>query len=121
MVPDKSEQLRLNFSSGSDNERNCFREGYDIESLARPTFLEFSAGAGLVREGLKPAWAGVESEYRGSHLFRHSLASQMLKHGASLLEIGDLLRHRRPDTTRIYAKVDLVSLRSIAPWPGGIR
>ena len=66
--------------------------------------------------------AGVESEYRGSHVFRHSLATQMLKHGASLPEIGDLLRHRHPDTTRIYAKVDLVSLRSIAlPWPGGNR
>ena len=66
--------------------------------------------------------AGVESEYRGSHVFRHSLATGMLNHGASLHEIGDLLRHRRPDTTRIYAKVDLVSLRSIAlPWPGGSR
>jgi site-specific recombinase XerD len=66
--------------------------------------------------------AAVESEYRGSHVFRHSLATGMLNHGASLEEIGDLLRHRRPDTTRIYAKVDLVSLRSIAlPWPGGSR
>jgi len=66
--------------------------------------------------------AGVESEYRGSHVFRHSLATGMLNQGASLDEIGDLLRHRRPDTTRIYAKVDLVSLRSIAlPWPGGSR
>lgn len=66
--------------------------------------------------------AGVESEYRGSHVFRHSLATGMLNHGASLDEIGDLLRHRRPDTTRIYAKVDLLSLRSIAlPWPGGSR
>jgi len=66
--------------------------------------------------------AGVESAYRGSHLFRHSLATTMLKHGASLPEIGDLLRHRRPDTTAIYAKVDLVALRSIAlPWPGGDR
>ena len=46
--------------------------------------------------------AGVESEYRGSHVFRHSLATQMPKHGASLPEIGDLLRHRHPDTTRIY-------------------
>src|ERR1035437_3213988 len=51
--------------------------------------------------------AGVESEYRGSHVFRHSLATGMLNHGASLDEIGDLLRHRRPDTTRLYAKVDL--------------
>jgi site-specific recombinase XerD len=66
--------------------------------------------------------AGVESKYRGSHMFRHSLATLMLNNGASLPEIGDLLRHRRPDTTRIYAKVDLVSLRSIAlPWPGGNR
>jgi site-specific recombinase XerD len=66
--------------------------------------------------------AGVESEYRGSHVFRHSLATGMLNNGASLPEIGDWLRHRRPDTTRIYAKVDLVSLRSIAlPWPGGSR
>jgi site-specific recombinase XerD len=66
--------------------------------------------------------AGVESEYRGSHVFRHSLATGMINHGASLDEIGDLLRHRRPETTRIYAKVDLASLRSIAlPWPGGGR
>jgi integrase len=66
--------------------------------------------------------AGVKSAYRGSHLFRHSLATEMLKQGASLAEIGDLLRHRRPDTTAIYAKVDLAPLRSIAlPWPGGGR
>lgn len=66
--------------------------------------------------------ASVESTYRGTHLFRHSLATHMLAQGASLPEIGDVLRHRRPDTTTIYAKVDLVSLRSIAlPWPGGVR
>lgn len=66
------------------------------------------------------ATASVESACRGAHLFRHSLATHMLAQGASLPEIGDVLRHRRPDTTTIYAKVDLVSLRSIAlPWPGG--
>lgn len=66
--------------------------------------------------------AGVESAHRGSHLFRHSLATQMLNSGVSLPEIGDLLRHRRPDTTTIYAKVDVASLRTIAlPWPGGSR
>lgn len=64
--------------------------------------------------------AGVESACRGAHLFRHSLATQMLTQGASLREIGDVLRHRHPDTTAIYAKVDLASLRSIAlSWPGG--
>ena len=83
-------------------------------------FASSMAIASLVDRALKKA--GVESAYRGSHVFRHSLATTMLNHGASLYEIGDLLRHRRPDTTAIYAKVDLVSLRSIAlPWPGGGR
>jgi len=66
--------------------------------------------------------AGVESVRRGSHVFRHSLATRMINSGSSLPEIGELLRHRHPDTTRIYAKVDLTSLRTIAlPWPGGNR
>jgi integrase/recombinase XerD len=44
----------------------------------------------------------------------------MLRQGASLAEIGQLLRHQHPDTTRIYAKVDLPALRQLAPpWPGG--
>jgi integrase/recombinase XerD len=44
----------------------------------------------------------------------------MLGHGASLSEIGELLRHRSPQTTAIYAKVDLASLATLAlPWPGG--
>jgi site-specific recombinase XerD len=46
----------------------------------------------------------------------------MLRKGASLLEIGEILRHRSPQTTAIYAKVDLDSLRPLAfAWPGGVR
>lgn len=57
---------------------------------------------------------------RGSHAFRHSLATGLLKSGATLTEIGQLLRHQDHDTTRIYAKVDVNSLRALAqPWPGG--
>ena len=56
--------------------------------------------------------AGVDSPRKGAHLFRHSLAADMLRHGASLEEIGELLRHQSPDTTAIYAKVDLVALRT---------
>jgi site-specific recombinase XerD len=64
--------------------------------------------------------AKIESPRKGSHQFRHSLASTMLQQGSSLSEIGELLRHRSPDTTAIYAKVDLRSLSSLAlPWPGG--
>jgi site-specific recombinase XerD len=46
----------------------------------------------------------------------------MLRQGASLVEIGELLRHQHPNTTTIYAKVDLAALRILAlPWPGGER
>lgn len=66
--------------------------------------------------------AGIDSPRKGAHQFRHALASQMLRQGASLSEIGELLRHRSPETTRIYAKVDLVALRPLAlPWPGGVQ
>jgi integrase len=67
--------------------------------------------------------AGIERVARkGAHLFRHSLATQLLRAGASLTEIGQVLRHQNQDTTRIYAKVDVGSLRAIAlRWPGGAR
>jgi site-specific recombinase XerD len=62
--------------------------------------------------------AGLEPPRKGAHTLRHALACTMLRHGASLAEIGQILRHRSPDTTAIYAKVDLVSLRALAPaWP----
>jgi len=79
-----------------------------------------AAISGIVRRALRDA--GVQSPTKGAHQFRHALATQMLRRGASLREIGDVLRHRRPHTTTIYAKVDLVALRSLAlPWPGGVR
>lgn len=59
-----------------------------------------------------------------SHLFRHSLASRLLRQGASMDEIAEVLRHRSPSTTAIYAKVDFETLRSVARrWPvsGGVR
>ena len=74
----------------------------------------------MVRHALERA--GIDSPRKGAHQFRHALACQMLKQGASLSEIGDLLRHRSPQTTAIYAKVDLDSLASLAlSWPGGAR
>lgn len=56
-----------------------------------------------------------------AHRLRHTAASQLLAAGASLVEIGQLLRHRSQLTTAIYAKVDTEALRTIArPWPGGV-
>ena len=64
--------------------------------------------------------AGISGYARqGAHIFRHSLASELLRSGASLSEIGQLLRHKSHDTTRIYAKVDIEGLRKLSlPWPG---
>lgn len=66
--------------------------------------------------------SGVQSTTRGSHQFRHTIGNQMLAKGASLAEIGEVLRHESPDTTFIYTKVDLGALRPLARhWPGGAR
>lgn len=67
--------------------------------------------------------AGIQGvAHKGSHLFRHSLATSLLRAGASLTEIGQVLRHQDHDTTRIYAKVDIDSLRTLSlRWPGGVR
>lgn len=57
-----------------------------------------------------------------AHRLRHSAATGMLRAGASLPDIGQVLRHRRALTTAIYAKVDHDALRSIArAWPGSAR
>lgn len=65
--------------------------------------------------------AGINAPTAGTHQFRHGLATEMLRQGASLGEIGDLLGHRHPQTTKIYTKVDLNALRTLAlPWPGGV-
>lgn len=55
-----------------------------------------------------------------AHRLRHTAATEMLRAGGSLAEIGQVLRHRRAQTTAIYAKVDGRALRALArPWPGG--
>ncbi len=62
--------------------------------------------------------AGISAPIRGSNLLRHSLASSLLRRGATFKEIADLFGHRSLKTTAIYAKVDLAALREVAlPWP----
>ena len=71
----------------------------------------------IVRRAL--AQAGVHRSGRGAaHLFRHGLATKMIRHGASMPEISEVLRHRSQNTTAIYAHVSFDALRSVAlPWP----
>lgn len=62
--------------------------------------------------------AGISPPHQGAHLLRHSLATHMLRRGASMAEVGQIMRHRSTQTTEIYAKVDLRTLRELAqPWP----
>ena len=83
-------------------------------------FLGSWSIAQLVRRNL--ARAGIQAPTQGAHQFRHALATEMLQHGASLAEIGDVLRHHSLETTKIYTAVNLDSLRALAlPWPGGVR
>ena len=87
-----------------------FKGGQVINNILRDAFA---------RTGLKPP-----APYVGSHVLRHSLAVNLVQRGASLEEIGDMLRHRSRGSTMIYARLDIDGLRSIArPWPvaGGVQ
>jgi site-specific recombinase XerD len=85
----------------------------------RAPFRAFAPGVVPLIVGRALDRAGVVRPSRGAaHLLRHSVATSMLRQGASLQDIGALLRHRSIETTQIYAKVDVLALRQIAqPWP----
>ena len=88
-----------------------------VQAPFRP-FVSASEIAGIVARAV--ARTGIEGVPTGSHLFRHSLATAMLRGGANLELVGTVLRHRSPGTTAIYAKVDITMLEAVAqPWLGG--
>jgi site-specific recombinase XerD len=79
-------------------------------------FAGASTVSTIVRRALERA--GLNPPKKGAHVLRHSLATGMLQSGASMAEIGEILRHRSPNTTEIYAKVDFAGLSLLAqPWP----
>lgn len=66
--------------------------------------------------------AGIDPPIAGAYVFRHTLASRLVRRGASLKEVADCLGHRNLDTTTIYTKLDLPALRDVAlPWPECLR
>jgi integrase/recombinase XerD len=136
----KAGQLSVRGKSGERNDLPLSREvGKAIAaylrrgrppSTSRRVFLRAKAPIGgfrgpcgvgsIVRHCLQRA--GVDAPTYGAHQFRHGLATELLRQGASLGEIGELLGHRSPQTTKIYTQVDLEALRTLAlPWPGGAR
>lgn len=93
----------------------------------RAPHLAFKNGQ-IINAILKDALAATGQKpvtpYVGSHLLRHSLATRLVNAGASLDEVGDVLRHRSRSSTMVYARLDIEGLRSIAQaWPlvGGVR
>jgi integrase len=84
---------------------------------APDTGLSTTGIAGIVHAACKRA--GLPKT--GPHRLRHTAATEMLRAGASLSDVGQVLRHRDADTTAIYAKVDRHALAAlIQPWPGGL-
>jgi len=92
---------------------------------SRAVFLRVRAPAGALSAGgvisvVAQACRRAGVPVVGAHRLRHTAATEMLRAGASLPEIGQVLRHRRLRTTAIYAKVDRGALRDLArPWPQG--
>jgi integrase len=75
--------------------------------------------AGIVARVLQRG--GFTDVPSGAHMFRHSLATGLLRTGSNLDVIGTILRHRSPETTAIYAKIDVTMLSQVAqPWPGDV-
>lgn len=80
--------------------------------LAGPAAIGHIVRLAFARAGFRPACRGA------AHMFRHGLATTMIRHGASMAEIAEVLRHRSQDSTAIYAKVAFETLRGVArPWP----
>lgn len=92
----------------------------------REVFLKILAPLGpMTSQGLYSMVAarmsrlGIQAPHRGPHILRHACAGHLLERGLSLKEIGDHLGHRSPESTRIYAKVDLQGLREVAAFDLG--
>jgi len=100
-----------------DRPRCSSRRVFLCMKAPRRGFAGPSSVTTIVRRALERV--SLDPPVKGAHILRHSLATGMLRSGASMREIGELLRHRHPATTEIYAKVDFASLRGLAqPWPG---
>lgn len=105
--------LYLREARGPSASRHVFlRRRAPRVGLSGPSAVCEIARQALRRAGLRPAGRAA------AHIFRHSLATRMIRRGASLEEISQVLRHRSIDSTRLYAKVEFEALRGVAlPWP----
>ena len=87
----------------------------------RPRFRPLSRVALTAVVSRKLKALEISLSHYGPHAIRHACATHLLSKGLSFKEIGDMLGHRLPDTTAIYAKVDIAGLREVADFDlGGV-
>lgn len=102
-----------------DESRRVFRRVYRPHvGLAGPAAVGHIVRAAIARAGVRRPGRGA------AHLFRHGLATRMIRSGATLTEISEVLRHRSLNSTAVYAHVSFEALRAVAgPWPvtGGVQ
>jgi site-specific recombinase XerD len=97
------------------------RDHRQVFLQCRPPFqpLTRSAVWAIVQQAFQHAGIAPRPR-RGSHIFRHTLASRLVNQGATFKDVADILGHRSLQTTGIYAKLDLQALQAVAlPWLGG--
>jgi integrase len=95
------------------------RESAFVFTSVRAPYDGLSAGA--VSQIVRRACQRAGLPMVGAHRLRHTAATEMLRAGGNLTEVGQVLRHRGRDVTSIYAKVDRLALEAVVmPWPGAV-
>jgi site-specific recombinase XerD len=102
-----------------------YLRGARPQTRSRSVFVYHRAPVGqavqktTVRGVVRRAFARAGLPWSGTHILRSTVASLLLENGASVKEVADVLRHRSIDTTKIYARINLIQLAKVAlPWPG---
>ena len=114
-LPQEVGEALLHYLEGSEQSRFTDHVFLRNRAPVRP-LVRGDGVSSVVRRALQRA--GIVSPHKGAHLLRHTAATEMLRHGVPLAQIGLVLRHRSLDMTAYYAKVDAATLHTVSqPWP----
>lgn len=117
-LPQEIGQALIDYLRHGRPKNSPHREVFLTHTAPLLPLQDSSAVGKLVRRQMKRA--EITSSASGAHLFRHTVATQMVRRGASFKDVADVLGHQSLQTTTLYAKLDLANLAQAAlPWPGG--